>query len=73
VSALRELIARFGEIVGPQYTLTDPDQQLPYLREWRELYADAHDRLFLLSLPSEGSCQIGGNLATNAGGVGVLA
>ena len=29
--------------------------------------------LFPLSLPSEGSCQIGGVLATNAGGVGVLA
>ena len=30
-------------------------------------------RLFPLSLPSEGSCRIGGNLSTNAGGVGVLA
>mgnify|MGYP002397649480 CR=1 FL=1 len=30
-------------------------------------------RLFPLSLASEGSCQIGGNLATNAGGVNVLA
>ena len=29
-------------------------------------------RLFPLSLASEGSCQIGGNLATNAGGVAVL-
>jgi FAD/FMN-containing dehydrogenase len=29
-------------------------------------------RLFPLSLASEGSCQIGGNLATNAGGVQVL-
>ncbi|MDZ7906231.1 MAG: FAD-binding oxidoreductase [Cypionkella sp.] len=29
-------------------------------------------RLFPLSLASEGSCQIGGNLATNAGGTGVL-
>ena len=35
--------------------------------------ADKVDRLFPLSLPSEGSCQIGGNLGTNAGGVGVLA
>ena len=35
--------------------------------------ADKADRLFPLSLPSEGSCQIGGNLGTNAGGVGVLA
>ena len=29
-------------------------------------------RLFPLSLAAEGSCQIGGNLSTNAGGVGVL-
>ncbi len=154
-----ELIARFREIVGPEHALTDPDQQLPYLREWRDLFigrapvvlrpgsteevsrilalanearvgvvpqagntglvggqipfqtgneivvsvsrlkrirdinpaayvmtveagltlaecraaAERADRLFPLSLPSEGSCQIGGNLATNAGGVGVLA
>ncbi len=32
----------------------------------------AVDRLFPLSLASEGSCRIGGNLATNAGGVQVL-
>ena len=31
------------------------------------------DRLFPLSLASEGACTIGGNLATNAGGVAVLA
>ena len=31
------------------------------------------DRLFPLSLASQGTCRIGGNLATNAGGVGVLA
>ena len=154
-----ELIDRFREIVGAEHTLTDPDQQLPYLREWRDLFigrapvvlrpgsteevsrilalcnearvgvvpqagntglvggqipfetgneivvsvsrlkrireinpaayvmtveagltlaecraaAERVDRLFPLSLPSEGSCQIGGNLATNAGGVGVLA
>jgi FAD/FMN-containing dehydrogenase len=35
--------------------------------------ADGVDRLFPLSLPSEGTCCIGGNLATNAGGIGVLA
>jgi hypothetical protein len=35
--------------------------------------AERAGRLFPLSLPSEGSCQIGGALATNAGGVGVLA
>ncbi len=31
------------------------------------------DRLFPLSLASEGTCTIGGNLSTNAGGVAVLA
>ena len=34
--------------------------------------ADDADRLFPLSLGSQGSCTIGGNLSTNAGGVGVL-
>jgi FAD/FMN-containing dehydrogenase len=151
------LLERLALIVGPEHALTDAEQQLPYLREWRDLYqgragvvlrpgsteqvsrimaiahqeaipvvpqagntglvggqmplngeillsvgrlkrvrhvdaagysmtvesgltlaeaqaaAAAVDRLFPLSLPSEGSCQIGGNLATNAGGVGVLA
>ncbi len=151
------LIAAFAEIVGPAHALTDPDAQLPYLREWRDLWdgrsalvlrpastqevsrimalAHANDiavvpqsgntglvggqtpmrgeillslsrmkqvraidaagftmtveagltlqeaqdaaeragRFFPLTLPSQGSCQIGGNLSTNAGGVGVLA
>ncbi len=34
--------------------------------------AEAADRLFPLSLGAEGSCQIGGNLSTNAGGTSVL-
>lgn len=34
--------------------------------------AAAADRLFPLALASEGSCQVGGNLSTNAGGVHVL-
>jgi len=34
--------------------------------------ADENDRLFPLSLGAEGSCQIGGNLSTNAGGTAVL-
>ncbi len=151
-----DLIARFGAIVGPQHALTDPDQQLPYIREMRDMYsgraslvlrpgstqevaqilalaneyaipvvpqagntglvggqtpmggeillsvsrlkkvravdpegftitveagltlaevqraADDANRLFPLSLPSEGTCQIGGNLSTNAGGVNAL-
>jgi len=34
--------------------------------------AEAAERFFPLSLGSQGSCQIGGNLATNAGGTSVL-
>ena len=34
--------------------------------------AEAVERLFPLSLGAEGTCQIGGNLSTNAGGVHVL-
>jgi len=34
--------------------------------------AEKADRLFPLSLGAEGSCQIGGNISTNAGGVAVL-
>lgn len=41
------------------------------LQAVQELAAQ-HDRLFPLSLAAEGSCTIGGNLATNAGGVQVL-
>ncbi|MBI0140178.1 MULTISPECIES: FAD-binding oxidoreductase [Bartonella] len=35
--------------------------------------ADEKGRFFPLSLGSEGTCQIGGNLSSNAGGTGVLA
>jgi FAD/FMN-containing dehydrogenase len=41
------------------------------LRQVQEA-AESVDRLFPLSLGSEGSCQIGGNLSTNAGGTAVL-
>lgn len=34
--------------------------------------AEEHDRLFPLSLASEGSCEVGGFVSTNAGGVQVL-
>ncbi|MEQ8602129.1 MAG: FAD-binding oxidoreductase [Marivibrio sp.] len=34
--------------------------------------ADKEDRLFPLSLGAEGTCQIGGNLSSNAGGINVL-
>lgn len=35
--------------------------------------AEELDRIFPLYLSSQGSCQIGGNISTNAGGTGVLA
>ncbi len=41
------------------------------LQKLQETAAE-HDRLFPLSLAAEGSCQIGGNISTNAGGVQVL-
>ena len=41
------------------------------LAHLHEAAAEA-DRLFPLSLGAEGSCQIGGNLSTNAGGIAVL-
>ena len=42
------------------------------LQRAREAAADA-DRLYPQLLPSEGTCTIGGNLSTNAGGVAALA
>jgi FAD/FMN-containing dehydrogenase len=33
-----ELIDRLRAIVGPEHALTDPERQLPYLREWRDKY-----------------------------------
>lgn len=41
------------------------------LKDIQEAAAEA-DRLFPLSLGAEGSCQIGGNISTNAGGVHVI-
>lgn len=41
------------------------------LQQVRET-VDASDRLFPLALAAQGSCEIGGNLSTNAGGVHVL-
>jgi len=41
------------------------------LQEIQRIAAE-HDRLFPLSLGAEGSCQIGGNISTNAGGTQVL-
>lgn len=37
-SASSDLIARFAAIVGPDNAISDPAEQAPYLKEWRDLY-----------------------------------
>jgi FAD/FMN-containing dehydrogenase len=58
------------EIDLPSNTMT-VEAGVTLLRVQEE--AERVDRLFPLSLASEGSCTIGGNLASNAGGTAVLA
>ena len=156
-AASADVLARLAKIVGEKYAITDPQAQLPYLTEMRDLYrgrtpmvlrpgsvaevsqilalanetgtaivpqagntglvggqlphhgevllslnrldrirevdplsntitceagvtlgrareaAAAADRLYPQLLPSEGTCTIGGNLSTNAGGTAALA
>jgi len=60
---------RIREIDPLDYTITVEAGCI--LATIQQAAADA-DRMFPLSLGSEGTCQIGGNLSTNAGGVNVL-
>ncbi len=57
------------EVDPENYTMTVEAGCL--LADIQEAAADA-DRFFPLSLAAEGSCQIGGNISTNAGGTNVL-
>ena len=57
--------------IDPTANILVVDAGVTLMRAQEE--ADSHDRLFPLSLPSEGSCTIGGNLSTNAGGVAAVA
>ena len=57
--------------IDPVGNTLDVDAGVTLLRA-REA-AEAADRLFPMSLASEGSCTIGGNIGTNAGGTGVIA
>ncbi|MBO22122.1 MAG: hydroxyacid dehydrogenase [Rhodospirillaceae bacterium] len=60
---------RVREVDPVNFTMTvDSGCVLSSLQE----VAEEHDRLFPLSLGAEGSCQIGGNLSTNAGGTTVI-
>lgn len=63
-------LSRVREVDAANNTLTI--EAGATLAQAQEAAAQA-DRLFPLSLAAEGSCQIGGNLATNAGGIHVLA
>ena len=60
---------RIRELDPLNYTITVDAGCI--LQDIQRAAADA-DRLFPLSLGAQGSCQIGGNLSTNAGGVNVL-
>ncbi len=57
------------EIDAANYTLT---AQSGCILANLQSEAAAVDRLFPLSLAAEGSCQLGGNISTNAGGINVL-
>jgi FAD/FMN-containing dehydrogenase len=64
-----ERMDRIRQIDAANYTVTvEAGCILQRLQE----AAAAADRLFPLSLGAEGSCRIGGNLSTNAGGIAVL-
>jgi len=60
---------RVRELDALNYTITVEAGCI--LQHLQQVAADA-DRLFPLSLGAEGSCQIGGNLSTNAGGINTL-
>lgn len=64
-----ERLAAVRSIDAESYTMrVDAGVTLQQVRD----AAEAVDRLFPLSLGAQGSCQIGGNAATNAGGVNVV-
>jgi FAD/FMN-containing dehydrogenase len=62
-------LRRVRELDAANYTLTAEAGCL--LADLQAAAADA-DRLFPLSLAAEGSCHLGGNISTNAGGINVL-
>ncbi len=63
MNKIRELDLKGGIVVCDAGVVLENIQKL----------ADDNNRLFPLALGSQGSCQIGGNISTNAGGTGVLA
>ncbi len=72
----REIIVSLARLDAVRHV--DPDNNAMIVEagvtlERTQQAAAAVDRLFPLSLASQGSCTIGGNLSTNAGGTAVLA
>jgi FAD/FMN-containing dehydrogenase len=64
-----ERMDRIRGIDAANYTMT---VEAGCILQQVQAAAAAADRLFPLSLAAEGSCRIGGNLSTNAGGIAVL-
>ncbi len=63
MNKVREIDLRSNIIICEAGTILETVQKL----------SEDNERFFPLALGSQGSCQIGGNIATNAGGTGVLA
>lgn len=63
MNKVREIDIQSNVIICEAGTILETVQKL----------SDDNDRFFPLALGSQGSCQLGGNIATNAGGTGVLA
>lgn len=64
-----ERLDRVREIDAENFTMT---VEAGCILEQVHAAAAAADRLFPLQLSAQGSCQIGGNIATNAGGLNVV-
>ncbi|MCY3596195.1 MAG: FAD-binding oxidoreductase, partial [Rhodospirillales bacterium] len=64
-----ERLRRIRELDAQGFTMTC---EAGCILQTLQQEAESADRLFPLSLAAEGSCTIGGNLSTNAGGINVL-
>ncbi len=65
--------ARMNKVLDIDLAGNTISVQAGVILETLQNIAADNDRLFPLALGAQGSCQIGGNISTNAGGTGVLA
>ncbi|MFO1146311.1 MAG: FAD-binding oxidoreductase [Rhodospirillales bacterium] len=80
IPALSAAVPRGGIVISTDHPCRIRDIDLPTARSrWRlapspkvQAWRRRRGALFPLSLAAEGSCRIGGNLSTNAGGINVL-